>query len=1237
MKQFRNLARLLLVPGLLSLPSLARKPVASELRSGIKAEPAYMEPSRTATTAGSRGRSAAEPSVRGRAKTSRFSDYANVSKTQPGSSQLAQARQALFVSSDLESARTHAAAELKQDPASAEALFIDMETAALEADTSTELNAALRLCETHPEDERATIAAGRIRDLAANTTAFKEFLPRLRALAATDSPQAGYLRQGLLAAAADGISGLSMPELARQLGLLTDWHLAGPFGQFNNLDFAGHWPPEQDGFTPPAYGGRAVERFRFADGRVSLPGYFPSAGVFYAASEASVPAAGAWRLRVESRGTLAVFVDGSLALVKDDRLREGPDLQPRVLTLASGTHQLLVKFTADGAPFQVTLSPDRVDAETSAPLPEPEAQYVSSSEKYLAGDYAGAIAVLERLHKMSALVDYLLARAWSKTAPGSPEQRFFLDSALRLAPGAHAAQYDLAALDAQDHPADAIARLRKITAARPEFVPAHELLSRIAVRLNWQAEATQEMDTRLRLHPSCAGLREAAAFFTATLQNERARRAEARLAGCAPGSLAYAESLSAAGRHAEAAAAATQIVSDRPFSREAHAFLVRELALAGDTVRARQAAQELLALAPNSERCRRLAEAVANGGVPDQENLRARAFAAAPFYAPYRRDPFRVLKDAADRHYSGGPAVILLDDRVTRLAPNGEISLYVHKLIRVLDRDGIQRYGEVAVPADSDVLELRTIQPDGSVAEPEVTDHKDTVSMPALSPGDVIEQEYVQHLSGGLSRHPEAFRFTFGSFNAPIVEARFVVLWPAAQPQRMQLLGSGKLPDPETRTRGDTLVHIWESADIPQFSEENSMPRNGTLPTVQIVPARTWSEVRDYYRNVAIEAARIGIRTERAAAALRGGTDEEKAREILRDVVSRVRASGGSFADGGAVSAEDTLADRAGSRTAVMLALARAAGLRADLLLARDAGSVRPSVPALDSYTRPLVRLRVAGPGGAENEIVLDAETEGLAFGGLSPTIARSDALLVPIEPLSGELARDATVSLPDDPASEQSVADGDISLQSSGDLEARISIRMGATRAAQMRSILSGIAPGQRQHFFERLALRLFPGVSEANGEVRNEYDVDHPLEVLLSCRAPHFVELSLDSADIDQLVPALGLRKMYGSGSRRFPLYVDAPLFEAATFRLHLPPGVSVLRRPADLRLRNEFGDYSVAFRPIGRRDLEIQRAFRIPVQVVPPERFPAFSQFSLRIDDAERQRLTLHRDQPLVSASH
>src|SRR5512146_511271 len=90
--------------------------------------------------------------------------------TRASRSAASEAAHALFVNSDLESARARSAAALLRNPADVEALFVEMEAAALEADTAAELEAALRLCESASaradNDARVTIAAMRMVELA---------------------------------------------------------------------------------------------------------------------------------------------------------------------------------------------------------------------------------------------------------------------------------------------------------------------------------------------------------------------------------------------------------------------------------------------------------------------------------------------------------------------------------------------------------------------------------------------------------------------------------------------------------------------------------------------------------------------------------------------------------------------------------------------------------------------------------------------------------------------------------------------------------------------------------------------------------------------------------------------------------------------------------------------------------------------------------------------------------------
>ena len=81
--------------------------------------------------------------------------------------------------------------------------------------------------------------------------------------------------------------------------------------------------------------------------------------------------------------------------------------------------------------------------------------------------------------------------------------------------------------------------------------------------------------------------------------------------------------------------------------------------------------------------------------------------------------------------------------------------MYYTRITRTLNKDGISRYGEVTLPRGADLLELRTIKAYGEIIEPELAQQKPTISMPALEPGDAIEEEYVLHYAE-LDQMPES-------------------------------------------------------------------------------------------------------------------------------------------------------------------------------------------------------------------------------------------------------------------------------------------------------------------------------------------------------------------------------------------------------------------------------------------------------------------------------------------------
>jgi hypothetical protein len=165
-----------------------------------------------------------------------------------------------------------------------------------------------------------------------------------------------------------------------------------------------------------------------------------------------------------------------------------------------------------------------------------------------------------------------------------------------------------------------------------------------------------------------------------------------------------------------------------------------------------------------------------------------------------------------------------------------------------------------------------------------------------------------------------------------------------------------------------------------------------------------------------------------------------------------------------------------------------------------------------------------------------------------------------------------------------------------------------------------------ERQAFFEQLAMRIFPGATAVSGAATHENDPEQPLKLSVRCIAPQFINRQSGAAEINQLAPALGLATLYAkTPTRKFPLYIESLFFENTVFHLHLPSSMEVHFLPPDFTDRTEFGEYALRFVRLPHQ-VDIHRDFHIPVQVIVPEKYAAFVNFALRIDEAERQRISL-----------
>ena len=1084
-----------------------------------------------------------------------------------------------------------------------------MEAAAVQENPAAVVDAALRVCASaNPGDPRAEIATARLIAAAKNTAAHRARLPRVKRLVAAH-PE---LRLAQVAAAERGAPELDVLISSREAGLVTDWRVAGPFGRHGMLDFDRQNPPEADGLRKKAYGKRKVEALQFGNGEFSLPRYFGTAGVFYAASDVYVRSEGDWLLYVESPGTLEIFLDGARVVRRDDRAASKSHTIRTAVRVTKGDHRLLVKFVASAAPFRVALLPPSGGRKRKNNIPllraTPEDEYVIASLPLRRGDLVSAHRAASQFAAKypSALAHLLLAEVWQRSSEDAPEIESHLRAAVAADPLAHAAAIELAARQfGDDRIEEGLRLLKRVLAHRPASERALSLAAYEMAHLGWNDEAAVFHDRIQALNPSCDVLLNAARFFASTANLRRAAELESRLAACAPGSLVYPRALAARGDHAGAAKAAAEVVKRFPLDRDARELAAREALLAGDIEGAAQHAEKLATMAPNSAEYQELSAMAARGlALPDTpKGIPVFAF------APFRRDGLTVIRETAGQAYSGGPAVFVLNDGALVLQGDRRYA-YRHRITRVLNREGVIAFGEVTVPGGAEILRLRTIKVDGKIFEPELNHHKATISMPALAPGDAIELEYVEHAAPD-----EREQFELASFDAPIILSRYSVV----APPEVAVAAVRHAPAPVISAAADgVLTRTWELREVAQAAREVAMPGSGVLPAVVVEPAPDFlANGRRDVADAMIAAARPGPRVAALARELHGADEASTAQRLYTAVMSRVRASS-NVISGESASAEESLERGEGSRAATLLALARAAGLHAELVLAREIDAD----DALASYAHELAVFRFRDG----SQWTADLDSTGLPLGSYAPTLAAKVMRIVSVGPDDSEVADAAFAELGPPLREERSTAEADVRIEPDGTLKASVAIRMSPWRAAQMRSVLRGLTAAERPKFFQELAIRLFPGATHSEGRVEHENDVNEPLVVRVECEAPAWVVFKAGGVDVDQIAPGLGLRHIYGrQPSRRYPLAVNTLLFETADFRVRLPEGVT-FAMPVRRSVQTEFGDYGLELKQLDSRTWNMRRSFNIRMQVVSPERYDGFNQFAADIESIERRRMSL-----------
>jgi len=1053
--------------------------------------------------------------------------------------------------------------------------------------------------------------------------------------------------------------------------VLTTVELSGPFGVFSTLDLDRGVVPE-DALLPPP-GSRWRRRgapFRVAlrnpDGRHSPPMSMVLDGVYLAAWNLAVAADLDGWLVVEAKGGYNLELDGR----KADRRRDCGLVDPATtwyrVRLAQGSHRLRVEMaSADGPEIRVSLLDDHGGAPTGLTLADRVAGEWAASEIERRSPPART-ALGERLEDgEGSAAELLLAARLARGRGDGFAEYGWIERARRRAPDdpwpalalaryeffevggrgggeslGRAAQllrqadsipgsrlYERAVAVREGRTEDAERLLDELIKSHGEDVRVLRIWIRAAVRRGWAREAEAGLERLERALPSSLSVTDLRLEVLSSLERWREREALLRaLASAVPVETRWIGQLASSCLVGEAEAAARSLqdeIRDPDFDVQ----LVRLGLESGDLEAAREELEEArsrwgdlpifdqLALTSAGDDTDALRRAVDGALERDPSNIELLSLAwrlgRPRFYTPFQVE----ARAFAAEHGDFGrdvDAVLLLDQAVERIFPDGSSLYYYHGLTRANTPVGVRRASVLQPLPDAYLLKVRILKPDGRHIVPsELAPGQGTITLSDVEPGDMVEEEYVARVDAtGASRdgHLPPYLYRFADPDRAFGLSEYVLLVPPEIDLQVDGNFEG-LEHSEGEWHGLRMLR-WRAERVPPMpSEPFAPPAQDLMPWLNYGFGVRWQDVGDAVRDRVLPILRTSPELrEWAGPLLAGGTAEEQLRRLVEALLDNVEPAGGELSVGTA--AADSFQRRRGNRLGILAAALADAGWEVDLVLTRpwtERGQ-RLKVPTLDAF--PAAMLRVSDGG---DELWVDIREEKRGVNHINPIFQGADGLVLPLTrprtPVSF-IRKMPTFANPD--LVETVTMRAEISPGGDARIDFRMPLR--GPQADRLLERIESVPVDQVAMVYRQLAASLFAGAADVEGTVDRTPDgavIHLVMAVADACDEEDggFVCRSLVLAR--PLVPVLA-----SLPERAYPLVLRVPVERRFELELVPPPGWESANLPPR-RLETGWGSVDEQIERTNGSFRSILRV-KLPAQTVATNDYRAFARFCQAVDE-------------------
>lgn len=1124
----------------------------------------------------------------------------------------------------------------------------------------------------------AELAAAGVEELAELAPRFAERVP------ARLSPVLGRLPLPARHTATDVLTELAyragdvarVRELATASGCATDWRVIGPFGPRDLLGFDTRFPAEAAGPLAERYDlgpGRGEQPTRTHEARgcaVHLGGgAIGAGGVTYAETFVEIAQGGPQTLRLETPNAVEVRIDGERVIRLDHRRETMRRVTYHPIELSAGRHEIEVKVaTRHPNPIlAISIAPGHRDGA----LPEgedPWSTYVAASTLFSRGAVvdarerlrpAGAAAqegsaTMRILQSAVALADPMVTDDMRRD-----RARDYLRAAGNKDEGAWFPVFQRARLEAAEgRDQEAIAILRGASTRWPAVLPFKLTLLELLLGRGWDDQADALVASAREAVPgACSPIRGALVLAQRRDRIDLVDRHVEELLACDARAGERYQIFVAGRRWDDAERELARLIALEPIQSRDR-FLPSRLDLAesrADRDAVMRVLEEMRARSPRSPTSwLSLADrALAEGDRTRALEVLSAAIAQEPTdMADLRRvrtalggafelEAFRVRGEEAISAYREAnasydqPQVLVFDYSAIRVFEDMSSLQLVHQIYEARSDEAIDELGEFEPPGGAYLLTLQTIKPDGARLEPELIEGKDTISLPSLAVGDLVEMEYVRVLDppAGLPNGVLGDRFYFASYEVPFFRSEQVLITPPG----VEVTVDPRGPAPETQqsagpdgTPEGTIVRRWRvDRSVPLVPEPASVSAREYLPSINWSVNASWSSFLDGLRDVLADRDVIDPAAVRLARQVAGeGDDRTRAERLYRWLLDETENNDDVFGE-----APVMLAQRTGNRVRMLHYLLGLVGIRSDLLVARGLGNdqTRSEVADEETYTNLVLRLG-AGTGGTadgtgDGAVYLQPTARGVPFGYLNPALRGQDALVLTASSRDGVQRVELPASLgpADSVLSDSRRIEITARVARDGGAEVEIVETFRGVEAIGWRNDLESIPDAVlEQRFEEAYVGRLLSGAELQELRITGRDEPNEPFVLRYVVRVPALARRQGGALVLSGLFPtALGPR-FARLDERTTAQVVGPPIHLDVVLRVTTGDGAPSVRLPP-VSLEHGRAKLTTSSRE-ENGFLVVERHLEVPMMRVSAQDYGAFAAFCRAVDEAEQREIPL-----------